>query len=89
MFKQEIGILFIFLGLAINGGAANSLCQDAPTPKRDTTENERSVGFLLTYGKFKFLDLGDLTRDIEMAGVTMSAGSVVSTPSAIEPCQQR
>jgi beta-lactamase superfamily II metal-dependent hydrolase len=50
----------------INHGAANPLCQNAEVPKRDTTENERSVGFLLTYGKFKFLDLGDLTRDIEM-----------------------
>lgn len=51
---------------AINHGAANPLCANAPQPKPDTTENERSVGFLLTYGKFKFLDLGDLTRDIEM-----------------------
>ncbi len=50
----------------INGGGPNPYCKDAATPKPDTTENERSVGFLLTYGKFKFLDLGDLTRDIEM-----------------------
>lgn len=50
----------------INGGGPNPLCQGAAIPKRDTTENERSVGFLLTFGKFKFLDLGDLTRDIEM-----------------------
>jgi competence protein ComEC len=50
----------------INGGGPNALCQNAPRPERDKTENERSVGFLLTYGKFKFLDLGDLTRDIEM-----------------------
>jgi len=47
--------------------AARMHCaRNAETPKRDTTENERSVGFLLTYGKFRFLDLGDLTRDIEM-----------------------
>jgi len=51
---------------AINKGAANPLCANAPQPQADATENERSVGFLLTYGKFKFLDLGDLTRDIEM-----------------------
>ena len=30
------------------------------------TENQRSAGILLTYGKFKFLDLGDLTWDKEM-----------------------
>lgn len=51
---------------AVNKGAANPLCAGAETPKTDTTENERSVGFLLTYGKFKFLDVGDLTRDMEM-----------------------
>ena len=54
------------IGNAINKGGPNSLCAGAETPKADTTENERSLGFLLTYGKFKFLDLGDLTRDMEM-----------------------
>src|ERR1700690_1504191 len=50
----------------VNGGGPNPLCQNAEVPKRDTTENQRSVGILLTFGKFKFVDLGDLTRDIEM-----------------------
>jgi competence protein ComEC len=51
---------------AINGGGANPLCNNAQTKPEDRTENSRSVGFLLTYGKFTFLDLGDLTWDREM-----------------------
>lgn len=33
----------------------------------DPTENARSAGILVTYGKFKFLDLGDLTGQKEVA----------------------
>ncbi len=48
------------------GGGPNPLCKGAQTKPADTTENQRSAGFLLTYGRFKFLDLGDHTRDKEM-----------------------
>jgi len=44
----------------------NPYCASEPKWDLDATENPRSVGILVTYGKFKFLDLGDLTKPKEI-----------------------
>ena len=47
------------------GGQVNSFCKGSETRPADETENGRSLGVLLTFGKLKVLDLGDLTWDKE------------------------
>jgi beta-lactamase superfamily II metal-dependent hydrolase len=47
-------------------GAENSACNNSEQRPADQTENPRSVGTLITFGKLKLLDLGDLTWDKEM-----------------------
>jgi beta-lactamase superfamily II metal-dependent hydrolase len=47
-------------------GAPNSYCSSAPKFPADPSENARSVGFVLQYGKFRFVDLGDLTSAKEV-----------------------
>jgi competence protein ComEC len=47
-------------------GEANEYCANQPAAPDDKTENPRSVGVLLTYGQFRFLDLGDLTKNKEI-----------------------
>jgi hypothetical protein len=42
------------------------MCKDAEQYPEDKTENKRSVGTLITFGKLRILDLGDLTKDKEM-----------------------
>jgi competence protein ComEC len=48
------------------GGEANTYCKESETRAADQTENARSLGVLLTFGKLRILDLGDLTWDKEM-----------------------
>lgn len=47
-------------------GKPNPACADEPKAEMDKTENARSLGTLITYGKFRMLDLGDLTKDKEL-----------------------
>ncbi len=47
-------------------GQDNPGCQGAEQYPVDQTENLRSLGILVTFGKLRILDLGDLTRDQEM-----------------------
>ena len=47
------------------GGAPNPFCADAGQKVPDATENARSLGFALQWGRARVLDLGDLTRDKE------------------------
>jgi beta-lactamase superfamily II metal-dependent hydrolase len=44
-----------------NAGATNASCPDHAIPARDPYENPRSTGIVVRYGKFRFLDLGDLS----------------------------
>jgi competence protein ComEC len=44
----------------------NPLCATEPHWDLDQTENPRSTGVLIRFGKFRFLDLGDLTKAKEI-----------------------
>lgn len=48
------------------GGEQNAYCGRSEVRPADQTENARSLGILITLGKLKILDLGDLTWDKEM-----------------------
>ena len=44
----------------------NPYCANEPPAEGDPTENARSTGVLVTFGTFRFLDLGDLTKQKEI-----------------------
>jgi beta-lactamase superfamily II metal-dependent hydrolase len=48
------------------GGGANEFCKVSETKPADQTENARSLGTLIQFGRLTLLDLGDLTWDKEM-----------------------
>lgn len=45
----------------------NPYCASEPAWPADPSENARSNGILVTFGRFRFLDLGDLTKAKEIA----------------------
>jgi beta-lactamase superfamily II metal-dependent hydrolase len=51
---------------APGAGQPNPYCASEPKWPTDHTENAASVGVLVTYGDFRFVDLGDLTKDKEL-----------------------
>jgi competence protein ComEC len=50
------------LSKALDGaGRRNASCSPSEVPAQEIYENPRSTGFVLSFGKFRFLDVGDLT----------------------------
>ena len=49
----------------VGAGQLNSYCSVSAVRPEDTTENSRSLGVVVTFGKLRILDLGDLTWDRE------------------------
>jgi competence protein ComEC len=47
-------------------GARNPICATAENKPADQTENAHSLGAVITFGKTRIMDLGDLTWDKEM-----------------------
>jgi len=48
------------------GGQENPACKEAPKYPQDKTENRRSLGTVINFGKLRIVDLGDLTHDEEV-----------------------
>src|SRR5215472_4458500 len=49
----------------LNGSGKNAACDSSEKRPADQSENGRSLGVLITFGKLRILDFGDLTSDKE------------------------
>jgi competence protein ComEC len=64
----KLSLTVVAAGGEVSAGPAapaNPACASAVAQPEDTTDNRRSVAFVLRYGPFDFYDAGDLTGDIE------------------------
>ena len=59
-------------------GQPNPLCADTKPRDEDRSENAQSVGILIRHGKFRMIDLGDLTwnKELELACPVNRLGQV-------------
>jgi beta-lactamase superfamily II metal-dependent hydrolase len=59
-------------------GAPNPVCKSTPPHLADPSENAQSIGTLITFGKFRIIDLGDLTwnKELELACPVNKIGTV-------------
>jgi len=59
-------------------GAVNRVCASTPPHLSDPSENAQSIGTLITFGKFRIIDLGDLTwnKEMELACPNNKIGTV-------------
>jgi competence protein ComEC len=81
---KGIGIQFLcaagdLIAAPLNGaGQPNPLCGSEAQKALDPSENARSAGFLLTFNKFRFLDLADLTwnKELELACPNNKIGTI-------------
>jgi competence protein ComEC len=66
------------LAKPVNGGGPNPFCADAEQKAPVSPENQRTVGVLLIYGKFKYLNLVDLdwSKEMELACPVNKLGTV-------------